>query len=89
MKSPAVIPNKQSSQLPVEAEVHRGTKACEVLKVTVGTENRNDLINSINYVPAWSSDLKRTQSMAGGMLLTYAYLHALMCRRIPTACSQL
>ncbi|CAH8459561.1 unnamed protein product [Schistosoma curassoni] len=45
--------------------------------------------NSINYVPAWSSDLKRTQSMAGGMLLTYAYLHALMCRRIPTACSQL
>ncbi|CAH8463735.1 unnamed protein product [Schistosoma bovis] len=49
----------------------RDTKACEVLKVTMHIHScRNYLVvNSINYVPAWSSDLKRTQSMDGGCFL--------------------
>ncbi|CAH8460748.1 unnamed protein product [Schistosoma margrebowiei] len=45
--------------------------------------------NHLNHSCLICSDLKRTESMAGGMLLTYAYLHALMCRRISTARSEL
>ncbi|CAH8456223.1 unnamed protein product [Schistosoma mattheei] len=52
---------------------------------------RFPLVIILRFLPGglYSSGLKRTQSMAGGMLLTYVYLHALMCRRIPNACSQL
>ncbi|CAH8456973.1 unnamed protein product [Schistosoma intercalatum] len=76
-------------RLPVGAEVHRLSFELVISSISIPPAIKTPGTNSINYVPAWSSDLKRIQSMAGGMLLTYAYLHALMCRRIPTACSQL